>query len=584
MALGPAACASARARRGAAADPHRRPRATEREAVSEAGRATAQLRRERETRRHVEHDRDLAQEWNRRLRASLADQRERTGILGDPNDVRQQVLHVAVELLGASKGLLLTHEDSDGDGDLDLVARCGFDSDPEHSQLVQHLAQQTLSEQETLRIDHPEDFGPSVNPADEEIDNLVAVPLYIRDKFHGVVVAANKQGGFHEYDDEVLLALGEHASVALQNARLQGRLRNAYVATVRVLAQAIEAKDPFLRGHCDEVSSLVAAVARHLDLSPREREEVVFASLLHDVGKIGISERILLKRGPLTRSERLIVQLHPRIGYRLVDQVPELRPIGLAVLHHHERWDGQGYPSRLAGEQIPLEARLIAIADAVSAMISERPYGTRLTPEQACEELKPNAGSQFDPELVGLFCDEAARRGETLETDGVLDAAFDDPELQELREPGEAVLGASALAATDNTTLLYSHRHLHEEANALAKVAEVNDRPFAVVVLDLVELERTNAERGFAQGDLDLNNAARAAERLAALNEGIAARLSGRRLAILLPGCTEAAAHGLAEEIAADVSLRITCAGWEAGDSGIDVIDRARARATAVER
>jgi diguanylate cyclase (GGDEF)-like protein len=365
----------------------------------------------------------------------------------------------------------------------------------------------------------------------------------------------------------------------LQNARLQGRLRNAYVATVRVLAQAIEAKDPFLRGHCDEVSNLVHSVARRLELDPRTRENVVFASLLHDVGKIGISERILLKPGPLTDAERALVQLHPRIGYRLVEQVPELQAIGLAVLHHHERWDGRGYPAGLAGEAIPLEARLIAIADAFSAMISDRPYGVRMTPSEACDELKDHAGAQFDPDLVELFCDEVDRRGDELQTEGAVDAAFDDPELQQFREEGEAVLGSHALAATDNTTLLYSHRHLHEEARALAKAAELNDRPFAVIVLELVDLARINAEEGFAEGDRALYGAAREADRIAAAHNGLAARLSGRRLAILLPGSTKEAAQTLADELAPEVSLRIACAAWQSGDSGADVIDRARTAA-----
>jgi diguanylate cyclase (GGDEF)-like protein len=344
-----------------------------------------------------------------------------------------------------------------------------------------------------------------------------------------------------------------------------------------VLAEAIEAKDPFLRGHSDEVSGLVGAVARRLELGPREREELVFASLLHDIGKIGISERILLKPGPLTQEERIIVQLHPRIGYRLVDQVPDLKGIGLAILHHHERWDGRGYPARLKAETIPREARLIAIADAFSAMISERPYGTRMTPEQACEELKINAGTQFDPDLVELFCEEVAKRGGDLRPDGVLDRALDDPELQHLRIDDAPVLGMAAVAATDGTTLLYSHRHFQEELRAQSKAAALSGKPFSVLVLELVDLDRINREDGYAAGDAALYQVAREAEHLATRAGGVAGRLSGRRIGILLPGAAETEARRLAEELSPDVSLRVGCAAWREGDGGEDVVARAGA-------
>ena len=120
-----------------------------------------------------------------------------------------------------------------------------------------------------------------------------------------------------------------------------------------MLADAIEAKDPFLRGHSDEVSRYVAAVAERLGLEPRRREELMFGSLLHDVGKIGISERILLKPGAAHARGARVVELHPRIGYRLVEQVPALEPIAPAILHHHERFDGDGLPGGPDGRADP---------------------------------------------------------------------------------------------------------------------------------------------------------------------------------------------------------------------------------------
>ena len=136
---------------------------------------------------------------------------------------------------------------------------------------------------------------------------------------------------------------------------------------------------------------------------PARREVLVFGSLLHDIGKIGISERILLKPAALTPEERAVVELYPRIGYRLVQRVPALRPIAPAVLHHHEQFDGGGYPSGLRGQQVPLEARIICVADAFSAMVLERTYRAPVSPEEACAELERCARTQFDPRIVRVF-------------------------------------------------------------------------------------------------------------------------------------------------------------------------------------
>jgi len=265
-----------------------------------------------------------------------------------------------------------------------------------------------------------------------------------------------REDGFETLDDDVLLAVGDHAGAVLQNSRLHGDLRNAYLSTIRVLTNAVELKDPELRGHSDAVSEYVLAVADRLEFEPKRREELIFASLLHDVGKLGISERILLKPGGLTDEERSVIQLHPRIGYQLVRQVPALQGIAPAVLHHHERFDGDGYPGRLRGETIPLEARIIAVADAFSAMTTNRPYSRARAPAEACAELERCAGTQFDPGVVGLFVEEVRRRPPKTLDATPLPA---DPELDSQRRGGELVLGASAFGITDSLTLLYSHRH-----------------------------------------------------------------------------------------------------------------------------
>ena len=388
--------------------------------------------------------------------------RER-GSLGDPSDVPSMVLRLARTLLGAEKGMLLWGRDEDGDGKLDLAAAEGFEQDAETSVIAQRFAGEVLESGQTVRDQNPGEVDAGQRAeSDEEIENLVAIPIYLQDEFEGVVVCANNPEGFDDYDDEVLLSVGDQAGAVLQNARFQGELRASYLATVSVLADAIEVKDPSLGGHSEEVSSYVAAVAGRFDLPQGRRDELLFGSLLHDIGKIGISERILLKPAALTPEERAVIELHPLIGRRLVEQVPALRPISPAVLHHHERFDGGGYPSGLAGEEIPLEARIICVADAFSAMISERPYREPMTIDEACAELERNAGTQFDPEVVRVFVEEVLREPPILGRQELAPT---------LRDDG-SIMGHDTLALIDNLTLLYTRRYFHETAHAEAQRAK----------------------------------------------------------------------------------------------------------------
>jgi HD-GYP domain-containing protein (c-di-GMP phosphodiesterase class II) len=446
-----------------------------------------ELGRERYLRMRSERALQAEKDWRQGLHREVMRLARERGSLGDPSDVPSMVLRLARTLVGAEKGLLFSRQD--GGEELELVAAEGFEHDPKDSAIVERFAKEVLERDQTVREENYRGTQSGQRSgADGEIENIVAIPIYLQDEFSGVVVCANSPEGFDEYDDEVLLAVGDHVGATLQNARLQGELRASYLATVSVLTEAIEVKDPFLRGHSDEVSRYVAAVAERFDLPPTRREELVFGSLLHDVGKIGISERILLKPARLTPEERAVVKLHPRIGYRLVRQVPALRPIAPAILHHHERFDGGGYPSGLRGEQIPLEARIICVVDAFSAMVSDRPCHKRMTTGEACAELESCAGTQFDPEVVRVFVEEVRRNPLELEQGPTV--ALGDPELEVRRD--EPVLGYGPLAIIDNLTLLYTRRYLHEAARAEAQRAEVQGSPFGVVLVELAGIAEVN--------------------------------------------------------------------------------------------
>ena len=180
-------------------------------------------------------------------------------------------------------------------------------------------------------------------------------------------------------------------------------VREMYVATMKSLAQVVEAKDSTTRGHLDRTQAYGLALARRVDPELAARPEVGYGFFLHDIGKVGIPERVLCKPGPLDAEEWEIMRSHPAIGARIVEPIRFLGDAVEIVRTHHEWFDGSGYPSGLAGERIPLAARIFSIADSFDAMTSDRPYREALPLERALGEIRDGAGTQFDPALVEVF-------------------------------------------------------------------------------------------------------------------------------------------------------------------------------------
>ncbi len=235
--------------------------------------------------------------------------------------------------------------------------------------------------------------------------NLLGVPLFARDKLLGLIEAVNKKGGenFTESDMKFLMGIANQAGIAIQNAIFYKENRNLFISIIKTLINAVEAKDIYTRGHSERVTKYTILLAKELNLNGKELENIFLSALLHDIGKIGINEAILLKPGKLTPEEFEEIKKHPIIGERIMAPITALKDVLPGIRNHHERWDGRGYPDGLKGEDIPLAGRIIALADTFDAMTSDRPYRKALPVKVALEEIKRCAGSQFDPYIAEKF-------------------------------------------------------------------------------------------------------------------------------------------------------------------------------------
>jgi putative nucleotidyltransferase with HDIG domain len=202
----------------------------------------------------------------------------------------------------------------------------------------------------------------------------------------------------------------ELASYDGENRRLIAALERGYVDTIRSLASAIDAKDPYTRGHSDRVAAIAVETGKELGLPAADLRALQYAGILHDIGKIGVPEFVLQKRAQLTPEEQALVRAHPVIGAEIIAGVEFLQGAAPAIRSHHERWDGSGYPDGLAGEAIPLVARIINAADTWDACSSDRPYQERMTPPQVVRILEGLRGRQIDPAVHDALVRVVQRR------------------------------------------------------------------------------------------------------------------------------------------------------------------------------
>lgn len=223
-------------------------------------------------------------------------------------------------------------------------------------------------------------------------------------------VAAVYEAAPDEEASLILSFLAHQAGIAVHRWHLDTIIAERYITAIQALASAIDARDPSTHRHSQAVTELSVALARELGLSEEQVQTIRDAAILHDIGKIGISEEILFKPGPLTSGERAVVEAHPVVGASILLGIPHMEPLIPLVRHHHERYDGTGYPDHISGDQIPLGAQILAIADAFDAITTERPYHRGLSIPEACELLRKEAGTAFAPALVEAFVRMVLRR------------------------------------------------------------------------------------------------------------------------------------------------------------------------------
>jgi HD-GYP domain-containing protein (c-di-GMP phosphodiesterase class II) len=245
---------------------------------------------------------------------------------------------------------------------------------------------------------------PKTDPRSE-----LAVPVLVDGAVWGVLnIEATDPGALAESDTVLVEAIATSFGAAVHRARLVADLEGAFTTALAALTSTVEAKDDYTACHGEDVAVLAERVALRMALSSTRARDVRYAAMLHDLGKVAVPSEILLKPGPLTDEEWVTMRSHAAIGGELVGRIDAFAHLAPAVRASHERWDGGGYPDGLAGEQIPLAARIIAACDTYDAIVTDRPYRAARTPREACEELRRVAGTQLDTSVVDALVTELA--------------------------------------------------------------------------------------------------------------------------------------------------------------------------------
>ncbi len=334
----------------------------------------------------------------------------------DMQDVLTQIVRDAAVLAQGQYSLVCLSEQGSGD----LVARATYDHEKDsvalhHHEVDEWLFHRVLATGETnittqWQGQHRRIFGADIE--DNTPVSVLCVPMTLRKKVTGIIVVLRRSAndGFGRAATKLLEELAGQAAMAVEQANLFAKVRAyaselelSYDTTLKALTAALDAKDAATEGHSERVANLTVAIARQMNVPEEKLVDIERGALLHDVGKIGVPDAVLRKPRTLSKREWQTMQRHPLLAGILVSEVGFLEGALPILLYHHERYDGKGYPFGLAGDRIPLEARIFAVVDAYDAMTSDRPYRKAITHDEAIQEIIANAGTQFDPAVVEVF-------------------------------------------------------------------------------------------------------------------------------------------------------------------------------------
>lgn len=334
----------------------------------------------------------------------------------DTNEIRKRAIEAAVRLLEVEAGslILIDHES----GDLFFEVALGDKGEKVKEVRLRKgegIAGWVAEKGEAVIVHDVQSDQRFSKAADIcsafKTREILCVPVKSKDKIFGVLEAINKkQGIFDNEDKETLMALANQVAIAIENANLYQELMETFYATAEALAETIEKRDPYTGGHTKRVLNYSYSIGEMLGLSKKELENLKLAAILHDVGKIGISDRILLKEGKLDPEEIKKMHLHPKYGAEILSHIKQLKDVIPSVRSHHERIDGSGYPDNLKGDDIPIIAKIISVADAFDAMTTDRPYRKAMSDKEAFAELKKYSGIQFEKDIVHAFINVTSDR------------------------------------------------------------------------------------------------------------------------------------------------------------------------------